>query len=230
MRRAVEPEFLDELPWSDERARGSRRDLRRINAIMGNASIAVRSLLTRGNAEALTSLAELGAGDGTFALAVVRRLGTSKITRRMVLVDRQPCVAEPTIRAIESLSWSVQVVQADVFKWLDRDGTDAVDATIANLFLHHFRDRELTALLRSSARQTRCFVACEPLRSRGALYAAAMVPLIGSNRVTLHDARISVRAGFRNQELSALWPDNTHWRLREHRAGLFTHHFVAHHG
>jgi hypothetical protein len=229
MQRAVEPELLDELPSSDDRARGSRRDLRRINAIMGNAPVAARALLTRGDTKALTSLAELGAGDGTFALAVVRRLGASTAARRVMLVDRQPCVAEATRRAFESLSWSVQVVQADAMEWLDRGVTDTLDVTISNLFLHHFKNGELRALLRSSARRTKCFIACEPLRSRLALCAATMVPLIGCNRVTLHDARISVRAGFRGQELSALWPEKDQWRLREHPARLFTHHFVAQH-
>jgi hypothetical protein len=36
-----------------------------------------------------------------------------------------------------------------------------------------------------------------------------------------------VHAGFRAQELSALWPDQGAWQLREYRAGLFSHAFLA---
>jgi hypothetical protein len=54
-----------------------------------------------------------------------------------------------------------------------------------------------------------------------------MLGLIGANGVTRHDAAVSVRAGFKGGELSALWPANPRWRLRERRAGLFSHLFLA---
>lgn len=57
--RSLEPEWLDELPPSDARAIRSRRDLRRINAIMGNARIMARHL---GQA---SRVADLGGGDGS---------------------------------------------------------------------------------------------------------------------------------------------------------------------
>jgi hypothetical protein len=59
------------------------------------------------------------------------------------------------------------------------------------------------------------------------LCAAALLGVIGCNRVTRHDAKISVRAGFAENELSALWPLDQGWRLRERQAGLFSHCFVA---
>ena len=42
--RRLEREWLDELPADDPRARRSRADLRRINAIMGNARIVASAL------------------------------------------------------------------------------------------------------------------------------------------------------------------------------------------
>jgi hypothetical protein len=36
-----------------------------------------------------------------------------------------------------------------------------------------------------------------------------------------------VRAGFRAQELSDLWPDRHAWILEEHAAGLFSHCLIA---
>jgi len=46
--------------------------------------------------------------------------------------------------------------------------------------------------------------------------------------VTRTDAVLSVRAGFVRRELSHLWPaGNGAWRLRERRAGLFSHCFQA---
>jgi hypothetical protein len=60
-----------------------------------------------------------------------------------------------------------------------------------------------------------------------ALQASRLLGLIGCNEVTRHDAVVSVRAGFVDQELSALWPERTRWHLQEEAAGLFSHCFVA---
>ena len=43
MKRLVQPELLDSLPPDDPRARGSRRDLRRVNWWMGHHVILART-------------------------------------------------------------------------------------------------------------------------------------------------------------------------------------------
>ena len=60
-----------------------------------------------------------------------------------------------------------------------------------------------------------------------ALRASRLSWAIGCNKVSLHDAIVSVRAGFAGQELSALWPSPDRFDLDEHAARLFTHCFVA---
>ena len=87
----------------------------------------------------------------------------------------------------------------------------------------------MAVLLREVSRQTRTFLACEPRRARPALVAASMLGLVGCNRVTVHDAAISVRAGFRDHELSAVWPRGAGWMLTEGNAGRFAHTFLAEH-
>ena len=44
MERSLQAELLDELPANDPRAVGSRHDLRRINALMGNARLMARAV------------------------------------------------------------------------------------------------------------------------------------------------------------------------------------------
>lgn len=218
MQRDVQPEWLDELPATDARAMRSRRDLRRVNAWMRNAAIVARQLA---DAQAGT-VVELGAGDGTFLLAVARR---SPVTAHATLVDRQRLLTPQTISEFGKLGWSVTAVEADVFDWLASAG--AADVMIANLFLHHFRAEQLRELFRLSAQRVQTVVACEPRRSRAGLTAVRLLPLIGCNAVTRHDARISVRAGFAGQELSQLWPDTKNWELREGPANWSSHLFQA---
>lgn len=221
--RRLEGEWLDELPADDPRARRSRADLRRINALMGNARIVVSALKPFFPGHPRT-MVELGAGDGAFALRVARFLSAPRLD--MTLVDRQRIVAPETMAAFEAARVATVVAQDDVFDWLGRDGP-RVDVVMANLFLHHFEDEPLARMLSLAARRARVFVACETRRSGFALAGARMLGAIGCNDVTLHDAVVSIRAGFRDGDLSALWPAGGAWALREEARGLFSHLFVA---
>jgi hypothetical protein len=121
----------------------------------------------------------------------------------------------------------VRAVAADALAWLEREPDERCDVIVANLFLHHLEEDALRALFALAARKARAFVACEPRRSRFAECAARLLPLLGCNGVTRHDAVVSVRAGFRARELSTLWPADGAWRCDERRWGPFTHRFVA---
>ena len=223
MKRILEPELLDELPADDRRAIHSRRDLQKINALMGHARAIARVLANTSP----KSIVELGAGDGTLLLKLAKRVAPRWKPLRVVLVDRQQLLSPHTQSEFAALSWDVEALSMDVFDWLDRPNAEPSDVTIASLFLHHFENEDLRRLLCRAASQTRMFVACEPRRSNFALTAAGLLPLIGCNGLTRHDATISVRAGFANQELSVLWPRDDAWHLTEHQEGWFSHCFIA---
>ena len=212
--RVVEPEWLDTLAPEDPRARRSRRDLARLNAIMRNAGIVAREL--RG--APLQRVAEIGAGDGGFAVRLAARLpGRGSF----VLLDRlASSVPAP------AAAWHFEAVVRDAIEWLEDERSGAFDAIVANLFLHHFDDASLGRLLAAVARRTSRFVACEPRRSAFALAGSRLVGLAGCNDVTRHDAVASVRAGFSGKEISTLWRADG-WRLHERPRGLFSHLFTA---
>jgi hypothetical protein len=99
---------------------------------------------------------------------------------------------------------------------------------VVNLFLHHFQDAPLRALLADIAAHCDRMLACEPRRAGVAWIGSHLIGLLGVNAVTREDAVLSVQAGFCGQEISALWPTTTPaWHLREHAAGLFSHLFTA---
>jgi hypothetical protein len=227
MKRAVQPELLDQLPAGDHHAVHSRRDLQKINAWMGHAGIMGRVLAAALPSRAPQSIVELGSGDGTLLLKLAKRFAPQWKPPRVVLVDRQAVVSSETTAAFASLSWPVEFAQMDAFEWLERSRPASTDVTLTTLFLHHFVEHDLRRLLQLVAAQTRLFIACEPRRSRPALAGTKLLRLIGCNQVTRHDARVSVRAGFTDRELSALWPIDARWRLVERQAGPFTHCFFA---
>lgn len=205
LERSLEPEWLDALPASDPRAARSRSDLRRINAVMGNARAIAGALRERLHREpGRLRIADLGSGDGALTRAVARRVGGDV---ELTLVDRA-------------------YGDADALEFLSQRGP-SFDAIIANLFLHHLDDNALHRLMCLVAGRTNLFVACEPRRSAVALAASRLLGLAGCNDVTRHDATASVRAGFCGEELSLAWPRDRDWQLSEAPAWPFSHLFIA---
>jgi 2-polyprenyl-3-methyl-5-hydroxy-6-metoxy-1,4-benzoquinol methylase len=224
--RLLSPEMLDTLLEDDPRAIDSRRDLRRINRIMGAAGILMHALISTPIAP--KRIIELGAGDGSLMLRLAKRLSLQWTDVHVVLLDRKNVVDRQTLNDFARIGWSVEIVQADVDAWAASGEAQQFDIAIANLFIHHFDVRDVARLFCALSACTAMFVACEPRRARLPLLASHLLGLIGANEVTRKDAVLSVQAGFCETELSALWPSPApDWTLIERRAGLFSHLFIA---
>jgi hypothetical protein len=233
--RVVDPEVLDDLAPADPRAVRSRRDLQRVNRVMGSCGILTRTLrdvLGSLPPHAPLRILELGAGDGSLALRIARRLAPSWRSVELTLLDRQSLVTQETGIGFAHLGWSLRPLTVDVIEWARAPAQQQLparwDVILVNLFLHHFEEDRLRELLSAAAQRCDAFIACEPRRTLPALIGSRLMPVLGVSLDTLHDAIVSVRAGFRGSELSAVWPANAlNWKLQEHRAGLFSHLFVA---
>src|SRR2546422_5535663 len=145
--RVLEAELLDGLPAEDARAQHSRRDLRKLNWIMGHRRV-MKRMMQHAKFE---TLIDLGSGDGQFAHSVVRGL-----RRRMhlVLVDQQRVPGAPE-----------DVVVSDVMTFLRALESRGKTAIMANLFLHHFADESLRELFVEASQKADYLFACEPRRS-----------------------------------------------------------------
>lgn len=235
--RTVTAELLDGLAADDLAALRSRRDLRRVHRAMGTRAIVRRALcemLPARRSAAPLRVLELGAGDGTLMLGVARVLGPAWPAVELTLLDRQALVDRATLAAYAALGWSATVQVVDVLDWAAVEPPSGApeparwDLIVANLFLHHFDGARLGALLDAIVARCNRFFACEPRRGWLALAGSHLVGALGANAVTREDAVLSVHAGFRGAELTALWPaPRDAWRVREHAAGLFSHCFQA---
>ena len=207
MQRTVQPELLDQLPHDDPGAVGSRRDLRRINALMGNH----RWLCKEATSEADKTVVELGAGDGTLSKRMARAGAVVKA------LDLAPAPSE--------LPAEIEWQRGDFFETLQNVEGETL---IACLILHHFESPQLKRLgeLIENSSITR-LLAAEPHRSGSSLFLARLLfPFI--NPVTRHDITISVRAGFRRGELAAaLDLDSRIWTVEETTSLLGGYRFQA---
>jgi hypothetical protein len=221
MKRIVQPELLDSLPPDDPEALRSRRDLRRINAWMRNHAI-MAVTLKENYLGVPKQIIELGASDGNFLLQVARKIAPRWPDVNATLLDRHKTVSAETRAAFSKLDWRAESVVADVFDW-----NTPSEIVVANLFLHHFEDDHLADLLQKISERAKLFIAIEPHRFHFPFLCAQVLRFIGCGKITLHDAAVSIRAGFVRTEITGLWPDRENWRLAERRAGLSGHLFVA---
>jgi len=222
--RRLQTELLDVLPANDPSAVRSRRDLRLLNAVMLHPGIMARRM-RRHAVDTPRRIIELGAGDGSLMLRLSRRLARHWPDIAIILVDQQDIMTPETREAIAKLGWRENQVTQDVFDYLAK--AESADIVIANLFLHHFQSSQISEVFTRCAKLAPLFIALEPRRAALPLIGSRLIWLLGCNHVSRHDAVASVRAGFRDRELSALWPDQRAWTLHEGSAGLWTHCFAA---
>jgi hypothetical protein len=210
MQRTLQPELLDTLPPDHPDALRNRRDLRLTNQVIGNHRWLERTLppLLRTGEKTL----ELGAGTGELGVAL-RRRGVS-----IAGLDLWPRPANWPAEA----AWH----RGDLRTF---DGFAIYAAVIGNLIFHQFSDPELAALGRKLRANARLILACEPQRRRVSqvLY-GTLAPLFGANHVSLHDAHVSIAAGFRDDELPrALGLDPNEWDIHCTSTTLGAYRMVA---
>jgi hypothetical protein len=182
MERILRPEILDSLPPDHPDAVHSRRDLLLINRILGNERWFRGQLRNRiGLGERVL---ELGAGNGDLGLALAGR-GYS--------VDGLDLCPRPSNWA-HGARWH----QADIRSF---SGFGDYPILIASLTLHHFSQTDLGSI-GARVSGARLILASEPARrALSQVLIATLGPVLSANRVTLHDARVSVAAGFVGEEL-----------------------------
>ena len=228
MKRVIQSEILDHLEADDPRAVHARRDLRWINAFMNHTQILRSSMFSNLNKGALIRVVEIGSGDGALAGKIFKKWGEVPPGSCLDFVDKAGCLSTQVKRGLEELGWKVTEFEKDVFQWVE-ESPDSYDLCFASLFLHHFENDEIEILFQHLSQKINHFICVEPRRDRFGLLGAAGLRLLKCHPITLHDATVSVRAGFHHQELSSIWNQCLpfKWHLEERRAGLFSHFFSA---
>ena len=187
--RVIEPELLD---YAEPRiARKNLAELVRINRLFGGHSV-IRKLLaaSAGRQEAFTVL-DIGAASGDTARVIRHTYPRATVTSldyREVNIE-----AAPYPKLI-----------ADAFYLPFRP--NSFDFVMSSLFLHHFTDKQVMALLHSFHAIARRGVLMADLERHFAPYFFLKLtkPLFGWDWLTVHDGLASVRAAFRSSELAAL--------------------------
>ncbi len=192
--RTLKPELLDTLPPGDSDAIHSRRDLRCFNRAMGNPAWfrdTLPRLMRPGD-----RILELGAGTGELRRSVLPR---ECHWDALDLAPRPPDWPRGSL-------W----FQTDARAF---DGWTSYNVVVANLFFHHLEDADLKLLGARMRNSVRMILCAEPARARRWQWLfRAVCLMVRANRVSRHDGHVSIAAGFRGDELAAVFGlDPLHW-------------------
>ncbi len=210
--RSIEPELLDLLPQDDPDAIRAREQMLLVNAVMGNHRWIERMIRRHG--KTTWDVTEVGAGDGTLSLRLLR----AGLCREEGLhaIDLAPRPRHWPVAA----RWTCGNVL--------HQPLPESRIVLANLFLHHLTDDQLAVLGSRLSSRTCLIVAVDPARLwihrvTGRLFSE----LVGLNRVHRHDMRVSIRAGFRGDELQRALGLGAEWEIHAGPHPLGGYRFLA---
>ncbi|MEQ1747979.1 MAG: hypothetical protein ABL974_01045 [Prosthecobacter sp.] len=211
--RIIQPELLDLLPQTDPDAVRAREEMCIVNAAMGNHGWIERVIRRHGQRG--WRVTELGAGDG----ALSRRLLASGLFREAELqaLDLAPHPADWPA----ACGWHCGDMLTTALP--------ESEIVVANLFLHHFTAMQLRELgSRIAAPATRLLVAAEPARLWIYTVLGRLLCAVAElNHVQRHDMQVSIRAGFRGDELRAALGLGDEWCVKVQMHLLGGYRFIA---
>jgi ubiquinone/menaquinone biosynthesis C-methylase UbiE len=205
VRRAIARELMDEPVDDPGELAENLRDVAFANARFGGTAPVVRAVRTLDARHIL----DVGSGAGDVPLALVRDAAARGVTLHVTCLDRSEQMLEIARRATRG---------DPAFTFVRGEGerlpfaAGAFDAVTCTLALHHFEPPAARALLRELRRVARVTpIVCDLRRSASAYAATWLWSRTCRNRLTRHDAPLSVRRAYTPPEALALARD-AGWR------------------
>jgi SAM-dependent methyltransferase len=187
-RRIIRHEILDEQ--TPEAGAKSLRDLVRINRYLGGHEASRKALRSVAPNRPFTML-DVGAASGDTAEAIRAAFPSARVTSLDYKRHHLRRAAEPK-------------VAGDAFRLPFRP--KSFDIVHCSLFLHHYEDDEVIGLLRGFRDLAKLAVIVNDLERHAIAYyfMPATAWLLRWDRITIHDAPVSVQAAFKQGELEDL--------------------------
>lgn len=206
LERSDRAELMDEPGLDPVELAGNLRDIRRVNKLLGGTSIILRhlpSLLASAPPSQPLTLLDLATGSADIPIAIanwaVRRglqieIVASDYSEEMLANARRELVGR---RGIELARHDARAVGFP---------DDAFDVVVCSLSLHHFSPDDAVQVLREMKRLARRGFILNDLRRSRPGYAAARLAAMTTtrNRLTRHDAPLSVQRAYTPDELRDL--------------------------
>ena len=215
MRRTIARELMDEPVDDVDELAANLRDIAFANARLGGTAPVVRAIRRLGARRVL----DVGSGAGDIPLALVRdgelrgvevHVTCLDVSDQMLAIARRATGEHPALEFVRGDGESLPY------------GERAFDAVTCTLALHHFEPDGARALLRELRRVARLSpVVCDLRRAAIAFAGTWLWSRTSRNRLTRHDAPLSVRRAYTPAEAFALARDAGWQAPRVRREAFF---------
>ncbi|HEX8476495.1 MAG TPA: methyltransferase domain-containing protein [Pyrinomonadaceae bacterium] len=203
--RSHELEHLDKGDYTPAEYEGCMVELRRVNRFLGDARALKRSLLPEIERAGLKefSVLDVGAGSGELLRVVAVWARAKGMRARLMGVELNRRSASAIVEESGAFD-EIGAVRCDALRLPFAD--DAFDYVMSSLFLHHLADESMSAALVEMARVARRRVFVIDLHRHAVAY--YFYTTVGRaflhNRLVREDGALSIRRGFKPEELGAL--------------------------
>ncbi len=203
--RSYELEHLDKGDYTPEEYEGCLVELRRINRWLGDARALRRSLLREIEREGLQSFSvlDVGAGSGELLRVAARWAREGKRQGKFIGLELNERSAVAILEESKAFA-EIAALRGDALRLPFAD--DCFDYAMCSLFTHHFREEQITLILRELARvaRRRIFVIDLHRHPLAYLFYTTAGKLFLHNRLIREDGALSILRSFRPNELHNL--------------------------
>ena len=204
--RRLRAELLDLDNISFEEARKSLKDVRRVNKYLSGYRVLLRyagQFLRDHKENRPFTILDLATGSGDQPVALAKLARKFKVPVKITAIDIN-CKMLKCARIITDPFPEIALVQCDILSL--PFCSNSFDMVVNSLSLHHFTRKNAVKILRAMLSLSRCgFIINDLHRSRVAYISIFLLTrLFTKNRLTRHDAPVSVMNAFTSEEMRAL--------------------------
>jgi ubiquinone/menaquinone biosynthesis C-methylase UbiE len=194
MKRSTEKEMMDLPCQPKELLAGDLRNLRIINRYLGGYRNVLRGLARLVNEQKLDrfTLLDVGTGSGDIPTVIARWARRRQIAARISGLEREAATVEEAVDQTRNFP-EITILRGDAMA--PPFGADSFDFVLTSQLLHHFKDEQIIALLRTWARLARRGIIVSDLVRHPVAYHGIRLLTKGFTRniMTRTDAPLSVQ-------------------------------------
>jgi len=200
--RTDKEELMDDFSIGGDLLRDTLDKLENINRWLGGNKVTIKGLeqiLKNEDKTKEITIVDLGCGHGDI-LRDVAKFGRKKgYNFKLIGIDANSTAidyANELSKEYDELSFKTQDIFSDEFK------NETYDVVLTTLFLHHFKEPQLVAILENALKKARIGIVVNDLhRHKLAYYLFMLLSIFISNKMIIEDGLTSVLRGFKRPEL-----------------------------
>ena len=200
--RTDKEELMDDFSIGGDLLRDTLDKLENINRWLGGNLMTVKALkkvLKNHPKEQELIIADIGCGHGDILRDVAKFGRKNGYKMKLIGMDANPTAiayADELSTEFPELSFKTEDIFSEAFK------NRKFDVVLATLFLHHFKEAQLTSFLGNTLKQTKIGIVVNDLhRHKLAYYLFMLLSVFIKNNMIIEDGLTSVLRGFKRNEL-----------------------------